>query len=673
MAVGNETINYRITAQDQASQVFRNLQGNMSKIASFGSTLNGVLGKLGIALGAVQVGAMFKQVVDQADALNDMSQKTGVAIETLSQFSTAAQKSGTSLEAVGKGIKNLSMQMVQASAGNKDSTKIFKALDIEVTNIDGSLRSASDIMMEVADVFGSLEDGATKSSIATKLFGKAGVEMIPMLNEGRQAISDMQVVIDAQFAKAADKFNDKLVDMGNGMKSIFVTIGPSLFKFFDDLSGAFKKVDSDGSAANLLFKAFQDTLTIIVATAAGVVGVLNALGASLTGLATAAGQVSAGDFAGAMATLGDTTSKVGNQFELTKNQVTGFLAELNAVKAITGAGIETGITGRITPNLGDNEARTEAYKKLGGAIRETTIDQSKFNDVFAGGGGVNKFKQFLIDQQAAIDLLALEGQQVNMTASEYKMLTEEKKFDAEVAKLLEEQSGANATAFLAEAEAIKKQKMELISANEYYKTSIEGGFMDGLQKIREKAMNVGGQISDVMQNAFSGMEDALVSFVMTGKADFKSLANSIISDLIRIQIRSMLGGLFGGGGGFNLGSLFGMGGGGQYSFGAGGYTGMGPFMAKGGPVSANSPYIVGEKGPELFMPGSSGSIVPNNALGGNSGGGVTINQTINVSTGVQQTVRAEIQQLLPQISNAAKNAVVDAKRRGGSFAMAFGG
>ena len=672
MAVGNETINYRITAQDQASQVFRNLQGNMSKIASFGSTLNGVLGKLGIALGAVQVGAMFKQVVDQADALNDMSQKTGVAIETLSQFSTAAQKSGTSLEAVGKGIKNLSMQMVQASAGNKDSTKIFKALDIEVTNIDGSLRSASDIMMEVADVFGSLEDGATKSAIATKLFGKAGVEMIPMLNEGRQAISDMQVVIDAQFAKAADKFNDKLVDMGNGMKSIFVTIGPSLFKFFDDLSGAFKKVDSDGSAANLLFKAFQDTLTIIVATAAGVVGVLNALGASLTGLATAAGQVSAGDFAGAMATLGDTTSKVGNQFELTKNQVTGFLAELNAVKAITGAGIETGITGRITPNLGDNEARTEAYKKLGGAIRETTIDQSKFNDVFAGGGGADKFKQFLIDQQAAIDLLALEGQQVNMTASEYKMLTEEKKFDAEVAKLLEEQSGANATAFLAEAEAIKKQKMELISANEYYKTSIEGGFMDGLQKIREKAMNVGGQISDVMQNAFSGMEDALVSFVMTGKADFKSLANSIISDLIRIQIRSMLGGMFGSGG-FNLGSLLGMGGSGQFSYGAGGYTGMGPFMAKGGPVSANSPYIVGERGPELFMPGSSGSIVPNNALGGNSSGGVTINQTINVSTGVQQTVRAEIQQLLPQISNAAKNAILDTKRRGGQFANAFGG
>ena len=132
MAVGNETINYRITAQDQASQVFRNLQGNMSKIASFGSTLNGVLGKLGIALGAVQVGAMFKQVVDQADALNDMSQKTGVAIETLSQFSTAAQKSGTSLEAVGKGIKNLSMHLLAIKIRPRFSRHLILRLRISM-------------------------------------------------------------------------------------------------------------------------------------------------------------------------------------------------------------------------------------------------------------------------------------------------------------------------------------------------------------------------------------------------------------------------------------------------------------------------------------------------------------------------------------------------------------
>ncbi len=61
--------------------------------------------------------------------------------------------------------------------------------------------------------------------------------------------------------------------------------------------------------------------------------------------------------------------------------------------------------------------------------------------------------------------------------------------------------------------------------------------------------------------------------------------------------------------------------------------------------------------------------MPNNKLGG--GGGVVVNQTINVTTGVQQTVRAEVMGLMPQIAEASKAAVLDAKRRGGAFAGAF--
>ena len=53
-----------------------------------------------------------------------------------------------------------------------------------------------------------------------------------------------------------------------------------------------------------------------------------------------------------------------------------------------------------------------------------------------------------------------------------------------------------------------------------------------------------------------------------------------------------------------------------------------PFKAEGGPVAGGRPYIVGEKGPEMFVPGSSGNIVPNDQLGG-GGGSVTLN--INVA------------------------------------------
>ena len=78
--------------------------------------------------------------------------------------------------------------------------------------------------------------------------------------------------------------------------------------------------------------------------------------------------------------------------------------------------------------------------------------------------------------------------------------------------------------------------------------------------------------------------------------------------------------------------------------------------------------MIGEEGPELWIPSASGRVVPNNEIGGSGG---QINQTFNVSTGVQQTVRAEIQSLMPQIAAASTQAVLDARRRGGSFAGAF--
>ena len=89
--------------------------------------------------------------------------------------------------------------------------------------------------------------------------------------------------------------------------------------------------------------------------------------------------------------------------------------------------------------------------------------------------------------------------------------------------------------------------------------------------------------------------------------------------------------------------------------------------AMGGPMTRGQTFLVGEKGPELFTAGTSGRIIPNNQMQG----GATVVQNINISTGVSQTVRAEITQLMPQIAEASKAAVLDARRRGGSFSKAF--
>jgi hypothetical protein len=90
-------------------------------------------------------------------------------------------------------------------------------------------------------------------------------------------------------------------------------------------------------------------------------------------------------------------------------------------------------------------------------------------------------------------------------------------------------------------------------------------------------------------------------------------------------------------------------------------------------VQAGQAYTVGEHGREMFVPQTAGRIlsVPQTKAALSGGDSVIVNQTINVSTGVQQTVRTEIKSLMPQIAESAKAAVADAKRRGGSYGRAF--
>ena len=171
--------------------------------------------------------------------------------------------------------------------------------------------------------------------------------------------------------------------------------------------------------------------------------------------------------------------------------------------------------------------------------------------------------------------------------------------------------------------------------------------------------------------------DSMTQMVMSGRLNFgtmkdmfKDMVRQMIADALKAQvIKPLIGGLFSaagsmfGGPSNPLGLALG-------NVGTGIQTGK---LAGGGSVKGGNPYLVGERGPELFVPNTSGSIMnkhnTNNALGG---GGTVVNQTINVQSGVAQTVRAEMISLLPRFKQDTMNAVVDAKRRGGAFGQAFG-
>ena len=194
-------------------------------------------------------------------------------------------------------------------------------------------------------------------------------------------------------------------------------------------------------------------------------------------------------------------------------------------------------------------------------------------------------------------------------------------------------------------------------------------FIDRLKQSRTQADDLQDGLIKLANQGIDGLGKSFTAAI-TGAQKFsdaiKSMAKSVIDSLIQMLVQKyIVDAAFGAiTAGFGGGGTTASGGGG------GGVTSVTGALAKGGVATGGNPYLVGEKGPEVFVPSTTGRVVPNDQLGG---GGVVVNQTINVTTGVQQTVRAEIANLLPQISNAAKSAVADARMRGGGFSKAMVG
>jgi len=182
-------------------------------------------------------------------------------------------------------------------------------------------------------------------------------------------------------------------------------------------------------------------------------------------------------------------------------------------------------------------------------------------------------------------------------------------------------------------------------------------------------------LSDFEKRTLRSFESSLVGMAMGTKSvkdAFRDMATSIIEDLIRIQIRAAIVGplsnaiLSAKGTTYSTAAGYTTTGGGltaspsaaQPSFAGGGYTGRG---SRSGGVDGKGGF------PAILHPNE--TVIDHHQ--GQSMGGSPINVTLNISTGVAQTVRTEIQSMLPQITNATKAAIVDAKQRGGSFARAM--
>jgi lambda family phage tail tape measure protein len=155
------------------------------------------------------------------------------------------------------------------------------------------------------------------------------------------------------------------------------------------------------------------------------------------------------------------------------------------------------------------------------------------------------------------------------------------------------------------------------------------GAQEKIEKFNVEIADSMKKTQQVFDSVWGNLSSAIDNFVKTGKLNMKDFARSVIQDLIAIQMKAaamkFLGAMFGGGfaGGANM----------QIASGTvGDYNALGALSgqrAAGGSVTNNSAYLVGERGPELFVPSGSGTIIPNGQMGGMGGTTNVTNNYIN--------------------------------------------
>jgi hypothetical protein len=277
--------------------------GGLGRMGQAAKGIGGLMGAL-VPVGAVAgLTAIAKGSIDAADNLNDMSQRTGVAVESLSRFGQAAEDSGSSIEGVAKGMGQLAKRITDPSSA---ASKALSGIGVATRDAQGKVRSLDAVMLEISDRFAKMPDGAEKSALAMQLFGKSGVELIPMLNQGRAALEQYQATISGDMAKSADEFNDSLNAIGRSLSGPFneavTALLPAITSIAQGIVGIIKAFTALPQPVQATLLVIGGLLTALVALAPAISAIIS-IGSAIAGLFAAGGALaSAGSIIAGIAT-----------------------------------------------------------------------------------------------------------------------------------------------------------------------------------------------------------------------------------------------------------------------------------------------------------------------------------------------------------------------------------
>lgn len=625
---------------------------------------------------AAATAALFTRTAQAIDAQAKLAQSLGTTVKSMQILERAGELAGVSVSEIEQATKDLTRRLSQAASGTGPAVDALNALNLSANELmamplDERVRAINDAIAEFVPA-------AQQAAVAGMLFGEEGSIAMGRLDSEtlRQATRDIQdfgVAIGEDAANSIERANDALTRIRLVFKGMANQLTAALAPAVEVLANAFTDAMRIGTP-------FRDILDSIFSRIPAYLASVTAFAGFMAGkyvAALVAARLATMTFAVSLAAVRAALIRIGI------GAVVVLLGEL--IYQVIQASEKVGGFGNLLSMLGD--IFSAAFDGMIDVASSWKLRFEAFGkDIQSIWTGVvaalaQKWADFLgtiaPTFNRVAEQLGKEGIDVLGAQAYASMLDHAARNRSTEAERLREQADTIADgAFAGLVDATNRFKEALGGATSQSEALAESTVDLGdngttsLNNAADAASNMNRTLAEAQARATSAadmigqkMEDAFTSMVegtASAKDAFKSMTSSIIAELYRIFVVKRITGFITNA----ISNAFGVPAAAMapaaVSYEGGGYTGRGP---RSGGVDGRGGF------PAIVHPNE--TIIDHNKAGSAMGGSVVVQQTINVTTGVQQTVRAEIRQLMPQIAETAKAAVVDAKRRGGGYGRAF--
>ena len=246
--MANKKVKFELTAVDKTKAAFDKVTKGLKTVGGAAAGVTKGVAGIGIAAGATATALAF--MIDKSfqavDAIGKTATQTGIATDTLQAFHLAARESGTTVDGANTALIKFARSVGDAQRGIKTQSDIFKDLNVNLKNADGSMRSFDEILGDTAKGITQLGDQTARATALANLFGRQGVILTGAINDLSesgmknfiQRAKDLGIVLSEKVIRRTEEFNDAVGVIKMQIGSFVNNITTSFLPVFEKMQTA---------------------------------------------------------------------------------------------------------------------------------------------------------------------------------------------------------------------------------------------------------------------------------------------------------------------------------------------------------------------------------------------------------------------------------------------------